>query len=307
MALATAHSQLAMQALAQRMTPLGAGAEAGWLPDGRLFLCHGPINLVVRADGPSNAVKAAYARLRSRFPEWLGTLVEELPTLRTPATPSTPRGGGSIARRMTGAARAHAPQFITPMAAVAGAVADEAIDVLGSVEELERAFVNNGGDIAVLLRPGTFLDIGVVPSLKHAIPKAAFRLRSSDPIRGIATSGWRGRSHSLGIADAVTVLACDAASADAAATVLANAVNVDEPAIVRAPAATLDERTDLGDRLVTVKVPTLSPTLVADALDAGLAEAERLQTLGLIESAALALQGQWRIADRNLYRERIRA
>ena len=103
------------------------------------------------------------------------------------------------------------------------------------------------------------------------------------------------------------MLACDAASADAAATVLANAVNVDEPAIVRAPAATLDERTDLGDRLVTVKVPTLSPTLVADALDAGLAEAERLQTLGLIESAALALQGQWRIADRNLFRERIRA
>ena len=45
-------------------------------------------------------------------------------------------------------------------------------------------------------------------------------------MRGIATSGWRGRSFSLGIADAVTVLAATAAEADAAATMIANAVDL---------------------------------------------------------------------------------
>ena len=34
------------------------------------------------------------------------------------------------------------------------------------------------------------------------------------PHRGVATSGWRGRSHSLGIADSVTVVARNAAAAD---------------------------------------------------------------------------------------------
>ena len=58
-------------------------------------------------------------------------------------------------------------------------------------------------------------------------------------MRGIATSGWRGRSFSLGIADAVTVLAATAAEADAAATVIANAVDLPgHPAIdTRAGAA----------------------------------------------------------------------
>ena len=66
-------------------------------------------------------------------------------------------------------------------------------------------------------------------------------------MRGIATSGWRGRSFSLGIADAVTVLADRAAAADAAATIIANAVDLPgHPAIVRVPACELAPDSDLG-------------------------------------------------------------
>ena len=88
-------------------------------------------------------------------------------------------------------------------------------------------------------------------------------------MRGVATSGWQGRSHSLGIADAVTVLARCAAVADAAATLIANAVDVDHPGIRREPARVLDEDSDLGDRPVTVAVPALDPETIDAALDAG--------------------------------------
>jgi uncharacterized protein len=66
------------------------------------------------------------------------------------------------------------------------------------------------------------------------------------PVRGIATSGWRGRSFSRGIADSVTVLAKTAAMADAAATVIANAVNVVHPGIVRRPACDIRDDSDWG-------------------------------------------------------------
>ena len=84
-------------------------------------------------------------------------------------------------------------------------------------------------------------------------------VHADDPVRGIATSGRHGRSFSLGIADAVTVLAKTAAQADAAATVIANAVDLPgHPAILRRPACELQPDSDLGDRLVTRDVGALS-------------------------------------------------
>ena len=81
---------------------------------------------------------------------------------------------------------------------------------------------------------------------------------ADDPARGIATSGRHGRSFSLGIADAVTVLARTASQADAAATIIANAVDLPgHPAIVRCPANELQPDSDLGARLVTRDVGAL--------------------------------------------------
>ena len=116
-------------------------------------------------------------------------------------------------------------------------------------------------------------------------------------MRGIATSGWRGRSFSLGIADSVTVLARTAAEADAAATMIANAVDVDDPRIVRRPASEMKDDTDLGDMPVTVDVPPLAPTQVRRALDAGARARRELQRDGLIWSAVLVCQGQWPVVE----------
>ena len=117
-----------------------------------------------------------------------------------------------------------------------------------------------------------------------------------DPMRGIATSGRHGRSFSLGIADAVTVLARTASQADAAATIIANAVDLPgHPAIQRCPADSLQPDSDLGPRLVTRAVGALSPAEIAAALDAGVASARQRLGAGLIEAAALRLSGEMMI------------
>ena len=179
------------------------------------------------------------------------------------------------------------------MAAVAGAVADELIDELRGMSAIRRAFVNNGGDIALHLLEAQRYRVGVVsnPGDNRAIQDGDFEISADTQVRGIATSGWRGRSFSLGIADSVTVLARTAAEADASATMIANAVNVEDRAIIREPAAQLKDDTDLGDRLVTVEVGSLSPAKVEQALDAGQAHARHLLTACTISGAVICLQG----------------
>src|SRR5690606_38926436 len=112
-------------------------------------------------------------------------------------------------------------------------------------------------------------------------------IRTEGPVRGVATSGWRGRSFSLGIADAVTVLARTGAEADAAATLVANAVDLPgHVAVTRRPARDLAPDSDLGDRPVTTGVGPLSPGEIGAALARGLAVAEGFRRRGLIEAAA---------------------
>ena len=255
-----------------------------FLPDGRLHLQHGPIDLIIEAFGARDEVERAYRHAIDRFGDILPTLVHELPMLRRPVGDAYPLLQGPVARRMAEAVWPHRGVYITPMAAVAGAVADEMLQATLSGRMLDKAYVNNGGDIAFHLSPGHELKAGIfVDRLDGSV-----RLTHDRPVRGIATSGWGGRSFSLGIADSVTVLATTAAEADAAATVIANAVNADHPAIERRPARDLDPDSDLGELLVTTRVGALPSDVIAAALDHGAAEARRL---GL--SAALCLKGQW--------------
>ena len=151
-----------------------------------------------------------------------------------------------------------AQYFITPMAAVAGAVAEEILAAMIAAAELSRAYVNDGGDIAIHLTACEKFVVGMVERPDRPSLFGTTTLHAKDPVRGIATSGWRGRSFSLGIADAVTVLADRAAAADAAATIIANAVDLPgHPAIVRVPARELAPDSDLGDHAVTQAVGSL--------------------------------------------------
>jgi uncharacterized protein len=271
------------------------GPQAHWLEDGRrLHLNHGPIDLIIEAFGDADECRAAYGQAVARFQTILQELVDELPELRRPAS-SWPRAFGPTARRMEAAVVPLARQFITPMAAVAGSVADEMLGALLAGRRLDRAYVNNGGDSAIHLGSGQSMTLAIAGT-GHGLADR-ITIRVEDGFRGVATSGWRGRSFSLGIADAVTVLARTGAEADAAATLIANAVDLPgHPAIERVPARDLAPDSDLGDRLVTQAVGALSPSEIAAALDSGFAVAEDFRRHGLIAASALFLAGQARIA-----------
>lgn len=263
------------------MTP----AQITRLPDGRLHLHHGPIDIILTVEG-RDAAKAE-DRAARRFASILPELCAELPALRN-ADPAAFRS--PVAQAMAAAVAPFRPAFITPMAAVAGAVADAVLAALTNGSELSRALVNNGGDIALYLAPG---QISTAAIARPGSRGDRVTIRAGDGVGGIATSGWRGRSQSLGIADAVTVLAKTAAMADAAATMIANAVDLPgHPAITRCPATDLKADSDLGPRLVTTAVGPLSPRDARRALAPGLALARDLHTRGLIAGAAVFLQAE---------------
>ncbi len=279
--------------------------QIAWLADGkRLHLQDGPIDLIVEANGTPDNVRVAYANAAARFDGLLDELCAELPLLRAQADARSTRLEGVIARRMHAAvAPFAAAHFITPMAAVAGAVAEEILEAMTLAATLDRAYVNNGGDIALHLAPGQSFSVGLIdrPDRPSLIGKTV--VRSDDISRGIATSGRHGRSFSLGIADAVTVLARTAAAADAAATIIGNAVDLPgHAAIARVPARDIQPDSDLGDRLVTRNLGFLSSADIMRALAAGSHCARDLIQQGLIEGAALTLQGETEIVRTEIVR-----
>jgi len=269
--------------------------QISFLADGRrLHLQDGPIDLIVEASGSAVDVRAAYDAAARRFTGLLDELCEELPLLRQAADPRRCLLQGTVARRMHEAVAPFAGDcFITPMAAVAGAVAEEILGAMQRAAPLERAYVNNGGDIALHLADGKHFTVGLADRPDAPGLMRTTFINSDDPTRGVATSGRHGRSFSLGIADAVTVLARTASQADAAATIIANAVDLPgHPAILRCPAQDLQPDSDLGARLVTRGVGELSGREIEDALEAGADRARKLLAAGLIDGAALRLHGE---------------
>ena len=285
------------------------GPVCQFLPGDRLHLQHGPIDLIIQAEGQAGVLLRAHQQARRRFEDVLPVLVTELTRLRQPVDPhSNNPMQGPVARLMWQSCCPFADsQFVTPMAAVAGSVAQYML-VPYQVDGIDRAWVNNGGDVAIHLAGAASLRLGLFSDLAGALSSVlAQRPSSLDGIAticagagigGVATSGWAGRSHSMGIADSVTVFAADAGLADAAATLLANAVNVEDESIVRTPAYLLSDDTDLGDYLVTVNVPRLAPEKVMTALARGQTIAQRYVDSGVLHSVVLICQGQVVSANR---------
>jgi ApbE superfamily uncharacterized protein (UPF0280 family) len=280
------------------------------MADNRLHLQHGPIDLILHVDASEEIRKRLYSTAKKRFSTVLQELVVEMDLLKQPWSADLPDPKGGIAQKMCFAVRG-SDIFVTPMASVAGAVADEVLEAMlyeaknpdPCLEEIQRMYVNNGGDIAFWLNAGESFSIGVVDNPGIPELNARVSLAYESPVRGIATSGWRGRSQSLGIADAVTVLAGSAAIADAAATLIANDVNVNYPGILKRPASEVKDESDLGMLPVTVDVPPLPVDQISEALKRGAQTAGNFIRTGKIEAAYLSLQKQTLVVENNLKKE----
>ncbi len=252
----------------------------------RLHLQHGPIDLIIGADGERHA---AFIKAQQRFNPILSELVNEMAALRQPFTTDTEKPAGATALRMHEAALPFHEAFLSRMICVAGAVADTVLAAM-TEENIDRGYVNNGGDIALFLKSGQSFDTAIADHKGNRL--GVMSINSDDKVGGIATSGRHGRSLSFGIADAVTVLAKDAATADVAATLIANAVDVPgHGAIDRRQAIEIDPNSELGQRLVVTNCGALSDDEAITALGRGFIVAEKFKAEGRIIDAALFLQG----------------
>ena len=273
---------------------------ARMLSGDRLHLQHGPSDLIIWAEGER---ELAYRAAGKRFSTIIGEIVSELPVLQERMSLMTLEPKGQVARRMHDACLPFRNiGYLTRMAAVAGSVADEILCAMRHHANISKAYVNNGGDIALYIGPGTSFSTAIRGHDNQDL--ARIDLKDHDEIRGIATSGRHGRSHSLGIADSVTVLAKSAASADVAATLIANAVDLpDHPGITRCAAHLLDEGTDLGECLVVTGCKPLNASECTSALSAGNRRAADFERQDLIAAAAIFLQGYSAISQTHLFTE----
>ncbi|MCB2185338.1 MAG: UPF0280 family protein [Deltaproteobacteria bacterium] len=260
----------------------------------------GPMTLTLSVwDGgrprPVLAVQAAREALAS-----LAVLADFQGYLKRPAHLLDPdRPLPPVVRRALDGARV-APAELTPLAAVAGAVADQVADLAAALGA-DKVIVNNGGDVALRLTGTRRAVVGLRPPAapgRPPLPLAGkLRLTAAHGVGGVATSGAGGRSLSPGVADMVTVWAATAAAADGAATYIAGRTTVASPAVETAPARELQADSDLGERLVTRHVGKLTREERLAALAAGQAAAQDLFTAGHIRGCFLLVQGEVAILD----------
>ncbi len=265
------------------------------LPDGRVFVDYGPTSMVItarRAGAPCpELAEAAFPLIQSSLEE----IAQALPILR-----QYPKDGDfsaleGLPRVMAEAVLSTGEPTLTPMAAVAGAVADAVADWIFA-RGADLVAVNNGGDVALRLAEGQQLRMGILPDLDGGGISRIVTLRAEDGVGGVCTSGQGGRSLTRGVASAVTVFSRRCALADACATHIANCSYIDSPRVRVCPAGELEPDSDIAELTVVAAVAPLTGEEKARAAAQAMAEAARQHGRGNLLWCAADIQGfrmQW--------------
>ena len=191
---------------------------------------------------------------------------------------------------------------LTPMAAVAGTIADEVADFLFE-HGMTKVVVDNGGDVAIRADREDPITVGIRPDVNDREIACVIGLDPGLRSHGVATSGLGGRSLTRGIASAATVVARTASLADAAATAVANASLLEDEQILRRRAEDLDPYTDIAGLDITVKVGPLSEQKKSRAVSQAIRRAEDLVRREVILGAFVAVQGVHGMTE--YFRERL--
>ena len=185
---------------------------------------------------------------------------------------------------------------LTPMAAVAGTIADGVAAFL-SRRGMTRVIVNNGGDVAIRTGSDESVNVGIRPDLIQNAITDIIKLGEERASWGVATSGLEGRSMTQGVASAATIIAGSASVADAAATSIANASYVEDETVIQRPAEELDEQTDISGTLVTVQAGPFTEEKKDRALMRAMKKAKALINTGLIFGAYIVVDGKVMMTD----------
>ena len=254
--------------------------------DGKLFLEYGPTNLEIKVTN-ENYIEI-YQYVIANFKKKFESLAEELDKLKINTSPKK-KFVSDVGKIMQKSTEKFLPKFITPMAAVAGSISESLLNDLMANFTLDKIYINNGGDVAIY---------------SNKYKNFTFNVAGQDQVKiclgkisgtyGVATSGWKGRSFSMGIADSVTVIAKSASLADAAATLIANDINIKKhPNINKEKAEKIYEQTDLKNKLVTTSVGYLTTFEIKKALLKGKITADNFISKNIILSALLNLKNNY--------------
>ena len=256
----------------------------------------GPMRLVIRAWNKDQPLIEQARRAAEESIGYLERIARCRPQLSLPIPKIKKLPEDELALRMITSVRAIGDEDLTPMAAVAGTIADAVADWLFE-NGATRVIVDNGGDIAIRLAKDESAAVGVRPQVTSPLISHVIHLDSDRSAWGVTTSGIGGRSFTRGIASAVTVAATKAGMADAAATAIGNACFVEAEGVLQRPAADVDPNTDLKGVSITTKVGKLRPAKIAAALNSARKQAELLSQRNIIVGAFIALQNAHVISD----------
>jgi hypothetical protein len=268
------------------------------LNDGTVIVCNGPMlmSIFVSHDGKPemNLAKAgaqkalAVLEVLAKFRSAITKNIKEISSIE-----SFPH----VVQKMVLTSRRFEDSTVTPLIAVAGAGADEVADSIFSTGRADKVVINNGGDIAIRLKNGEVVRAGIKSDLTDQGVSHLIIATLSNKIRGVATSGFGGRSFTRGVANAAVAVANDATSADVAATLIGNATDVESPSVIKVQAKELYEATDIPDLSVTKAIGHLEKSQIEEALERGMQKAKAFQKRGLILGAFLAVKDQFRVSE----------
>ena len=266
------------------------------LQGGRVLAECGPMRLVISAflGKPPQVDMAVEAAIESFV--FLEAIVRERIYLGEEFRKFTRRKKNALVARMGESVAAVGDVDLTPMAAVAGTIADGVADFL-FFRGMTKVVVENGGDVSIRLQTGESVTVGIRPRVDSQEISHVITLDPTSPTWGVATSGLGGRSLTKGIASAVTVVAENASLADAAATAVANASFVEDEQVFRRPAVEVDPYTDIPCIPVTIKVGPLSESKKRLAMEQALRRAQELISKKVILGAFVAVQGKAVMTD----------
>ena len=260
--------------------------------DRKLYIEYGPTNLEIEVTNDNHI--EIYQFILSIFKDKFDELAKEKDKLKR-KTLAKRKFNSEIGKIMQKSTEIFLPKFITPMAAVAGSLSESLLNDLLKNFVLDKIYINNGGDVAIYSSENKNFTFSVGKNSEIQI-----FLEKISGHYGVATSGWKGRSFSFGIADSVTVVAKSASIADAAATMIANDINIDyHPNIKKENATIIYEETDLKDKLITTNVGFLNHSEIKMALNKGKSSANILINKKIILSALLNLKNNYVYLGKN--------
>lgn len=273
--------------------------------NGRIYVDNGPVQMTIYAERKGILMPKKVNKAGENIESILLSLIKVLPLAKKP-WPELPAGMSlpKVLKKMHDAAKATGDPTMTSMCAVAGSFADLTADYL--VEKgATKVLVNNGGDIALRLKLGAETNLGIADKVGgHAFYKMT--IAANQKIGGVATSGLGGRSFTLGVADAVVVLASTAALADACATYIANTTSISSPFVTKQKASELDWDTDIPDLMVTTSVGNLKNEEIELALEQGYRSAVALLEKDVIKGCLIFVKGRCRYCPDDLCFSRIK-